>query len=66
MRTIWEVVYPDPRRRSAGEGDEATSSVFCDSPGDAASFIRHNGGVAHEKQITVAQFRRLQEAHLLR
>lgn len=64
--TIYAVVYPDDRRRASGETkDEAYSRAYFDSPGDAASFWRHNGGTIVPEVVTLSKANRLRRLGLL-
>lgn len=65
--TIYEVHYPDPRRRASGENeDEAVSVVFFESPGEAASFRTHNGGRVVPVNVSPARVAAMKKAGLLR
>lgn len=66
LYTIYEVAYPDDRRRSSGESDdEAISRAYFESPGDACSFKSRNGGLVEERRVSATTIRSLRKAGLL-
>lgn len=65
--TIYEVRYPDERRRASGEpGDEAVSTAFFGSRSDALAFQSHNGGEVYELQVSLSQRQRMRKHLLIR
>lgn len=62
---IYEVTYPDDRRRAAGEGDEAFSSALFLTSDAAMRFKAVHGGTVAEKRITRSTKQGLVRAGLL-
>ncbi len=63
---IYEVTYPDDRRKSSGRSlDGAVSRAFFVSLGDAERFASRNGGTVAPKTVSPNERRRLYASHML-
>lgn len=66
MVTVYNVTYPDPRRRSAGESEEdAVSRASFEFSEEARSFVAHNGGSIVEEVIPLREKTRRQNLGML-